>query len=206
MVDPDPEVLWAIKGDLATVWRQLSDAASGLRRNGFGDVETVEESKECMTLFVVEQQRSNMTGMQFLLAAWNCSKLSEFAHGLWHQRCHSGSVAKKRWLSDRDILARFFKNTTFTKRFPMPGKRSKHKNVQRFYCPYCERRLWRLGSPKHYLFYLGASEIKKNVSMSRQSAELLASKGAYVDSGSWIEFFCGDHGKLWMKVTRRLAV
>jgi len=27
--------------------------------------------------------------------------------------------------------------------------------------------------------------------MSRQSAELLASKGAYVDSGSWIEeFFC----------------
>jgi len=42
--------------------------------------------------------------------------------------------------------------------------------------------------------------------MSRQSAELLASKGAYVDSGSWIEeFFCGDHGK-WMKVTRRLAV
>jgi len=42
--------------------------------------------------------------------------------------------------------------------------------------------------------------------MSRQS-ELLASKGAYVDSGSWIEeFFCGDHGKLWMKVTRRLAL
>jgi len=39
--------------------------------------------------------------------------------------------------------------------------------------------------------------------MSRQSAELLASKGAYVDSGSWIEeFFCGDHGKLWMKVRK----
>jgi len=39
--------------------------------------------------------------------------------------------------------------------------------------------------------------------MSRQSAELLASKGAYVDSGSWIEEFSGDHGKLWMKVTRK---
>ena len=86
----------------------------------------------------------------------------------------------------------------------MPGKRSKHKNIQRFYCPYCECRLWRLGSPKHYLFYLGASEIKKNVDMSRQSAELLASKGAYVNSNAWIEeFFCGEHGKLWMKVTRK---
>jgi len=55
--------------------KTLSDAASG--RNGFGDVETVEESKECMTLFV-EQQRSNMTGMQFLLAAWKLFPLSEF--------------------------------------------------------------------------------------------------------------------------------
>jgi len=56
MVDPDPEVLWAIKGDLQ---RQYEDSfrmlRGGLRRNGFGDVETVEESKECMTLFVVEQ-------------------------------------------------------------------------------------------------------------------------------------------------------
>jgi hypothetical protein len=86
----------------------------------------------------------------------------------------------------------------------MPGKRSKHKNVQRFYCPYCERRLWRLGSPKHYLFYLGASQIKENVNMSRKSAEILASKGAYIDSNSWIEdFFCGEHGKLWMKLTRK---
>jgi len=38
-------------------------------RRKLWNVETVEESKECMTLFVVEQQRSNMTGMQFLLAA-----------------------------------------------------------------------------------------------------------------------------------------
>ena len=85
----------------------------------------------------------------------------------------------------------------------MPGKRSKHKNVQRFYCPYCERRLWRLGSPKHYIYYLGASQIQKNVDMPRKSAELLAAKGVYTDTNCWIEdFFCGDHGKLWMKVTR----
>jgi len=86
----------------------------------------------------------------------------------------------------------------------MPGKRSKHKNAHRFYCPYCERRLWRLGGPKHFLYYIGAAEIQKNVHMPHKSAELLAKKGAYVDQNSWIEdFFCGDHGKLWMKVTRK---
>lgn len=86
----------------------------------------------------------------------------------------------------------------------MPGKRSKHKNAQRFYCAYCERRLWRLGSPKHFVFYVGAAEIQQNVNMPHKSAMFLANKGAYVDSNSWIEeFFCGDHGKLWMKVTRK---
>jgi len=86
----------------------------------------------------------------------------------------------------------------------MPGKRSKRNKVQHFYCPYCERRLWRTGSPKHFLFYLGASEIQQNVDVSRQSAILLATKGDYVDSNSWIEdFCCGEHGKLWMKVTRK---
>jgi hypothetical protein len=85
----------------------------------------------------------------------------------------------------------------------MPAKRSK-RNVQRFYCPYCDRRLWRLGSPKHFLFYLEPSEIQQNVNMSRKSAVFLANKGAYVDSNSWIEeFLCGDHGKLWLKVKRK---
>lgn len=86
----------------------------------------------------------------------------------------------------------------------MPGKRSKRKNVRLFYCPYCERRLWRLGSPKHFLFYLEAAEIRQNVSISRKNAVFLANKGAYVDGNSWIEeFFCGEDGKLWMKVTRK---
>lgn len=86
----------------------------------------------------------------------------------------------------------------------MPGKRSSRKNIQRFYCPYCDRRLWRQGSPKHFLFYLEASEIQKNVNMPRKSAEILANKGAYVDTNSWVEeFFCGEHGKLWMKVTKK---
>jgi len=109
-----------------------------------------------------------------------------------------GFRCKKRWLSDRDILARSLKHY-FYKGFPMPGS---VVSIKMFSVSTVSVGCG-LGSPKHYLFYLGASEIKKNVSMSRQSAELLASKGAYVDS-SWIEeFFCGDHGKLWMKVTRK---
>lgn len=85
----------------------------------------------------------------------------------------------------------------------MPGKRSNRKDINRFCCPYCDRRLWRLGSPKHFVFYLEASEIQKNVNMPRKSATILANQGAYVDRNSWIEdFFCGDHGKFWMKVTK----
>jgi hypothetical protein len=85
----------------------------------------------------------------------------------------------------------------------MPCKRSNRKNVQHFCCPYCDRRLWRLGSPKHFLFYLEAAEIQQNVSMSRKSAAFLANRGAYVDRNAWIEeFFCGEHGKLWMKLTK----
>jgi len=86
----------------------------------------------------------------------------------------------------------------------MPGKRSNRKHVQRFICPYCDRRLWRLGSPKHFLFYLGASEIHENVNISRKNATFLANKGAFVDGKTWIEeFFCGEHGKLWMKINKK---
>lgn len=86
----------------------------------------------------------------------------------------------------------------------MPGKRSSRKKVQRFYCPYCSRRLWSSGNTKHFLFYLEASEIQKNRNMPRLSAEILASKGAYVDTNSWIEeFFCGEHGQFWMKVIHK---
>lgn len=84
----------------------------------------------------------------------------------------------------------------------MPGKRSRYKNVQ--LCPHCARRLWRQGSPKHKLFYLGASEIQQHIKMPHNSAAILANKGPYVDNNSWIEeFFCGEHGKLWMKITKK---
>jgi thioredoxin reductase (NADPH) len=71
VVDPEPEVLWAIKGDLE---RQYEDSFRMLRADSdttaLETLKQLKECKECMTLFVVEQQRSNMTGMQFLLAAW----------------------------------------------------------------------------------------------------------------------------------------
>lgn len=86
----------------------------------------------------------------------------------------------------------------------MPGKRSNRKNVPRFHCPQCNSRLWRLGSPKHFLFYTGALEIQQHVSMPRQSAVLLAAKGVYVDRNCWIEeFMCGEHSKLWIKITKK---
>lgn len=86
----------------------------------------------------------------------------------------------------------------------MPSKRSS-RNTQRFYCPYCERRLWRSSNPTKYnLFYVGASEILQNVDMPRQSAIELAKKGVYVDNNVWLEeFFCGEHGSIWMKLGKK---
>ena len=84
----------------------------------------------------------------------------------------------------------------------MPNKRSKRNKTQQFSCPYCDRRLWRQGSQKHYLFYQETSEIKERLHISRKNASFLAanSKG-YVDTHSWIEeFFCEKHGRIWMRL------
>lgn len=84
----------------------------------------------------------------------------------------------------------------------MVNKRSNRKNVQHFYCPYCDRRLWRVGSLKRFIFYLDAAQIQQNLNISRKSAVSLANKGACVDRNSWLEeFFCEEDGNLWMKVT-----
>lgn len=84
----------------------------------------------------------------------------------------------------------------------MLKKHSNRKNIQRFYCPYCDRRLWRLDSSKRSISYLDAAQIQQILNISRQSAVSLATKGACVDHNFWLEkFFCEEHGKLWMKVT-----
>ncbi len=87
----------------------------------------------------------------------------------------------------------------------MPNKRSKRKKTQQFDCIYCQQRLWRLGSPKHYLFYTESSEIKQNLNISRKNASFLSAQNSvYIDPNSWIEeFFCEEHGKMWMLVSKK---
>ncbi|BAC88393.1 hypothetical protein [Gloeobacter violaceus] len=84
----------------------------------------------------------------------------------------------------------------------MPGKRSKRSKVDRFHCPHCEARLWRLGSQKYHLFYTHLSEMTAEGGIPRKQAALLISqKSEYVDNCAWLEeFFCGEHGKMWMLV------
>jgi hypothetical protein len=85
----------------------------------------------------------------------------------------------------------------------MPSKRSKRNQTQKFFCPYCQQRLWRLGGTKHHLFYTGAWEIKQNLQISTRRATLLAHRSAYVDTHKWLEeLFCSEHGKLWMLISR----
>ncbi len=86
----------------------------------------------------------------------------------------------------------------------MSNKRSKRKKSQQFHCVYCEQQLWRLGSPKHFLFYRDKVEIRLNLDTSRKKAMFLATKGIYIDYNSWIEeFFCREHGKIWMLVCKK---
>lgn len=85
----------------------------------------------------------------------------------------------------------------------MPNKRSRKNGKKRFHCPYCQARLWRMGSPKHYIYYQGISEIQKNLNISRKKASFLQNKNnTYLDRSSWIEdFCCQQHGKMWLKIS-----
>ncbi|WP_036478973.1 hypothetical protein [Myxosarcina sp. GI1] len=87
----------------------------------------------------------------------------------------------------------------------MPNKRSSRKKVQKFFCPYCERRLWRLNSQKYRLFYKEVSELKEHLNFSHKKASLLVSQlGSFVDRNSWIEdFFCEEHGQMWLRISKK---
>lgn len=86
----------------------------------------------------------------------------------------------------------------------MPNKRSKRKTTQKFFCVHCQQRLWRLSSTKHFLFYKEVADIKHHLGVSRKNAMLLAAKGACVNSNTWLEeFFCGEHGKMWLLVSKK---
>ena len=88
----------------------------------------------------------------------------------------------------------------------MPNKRSRKNKKQQFYCPYCQARLWRTGSPKHYIYYQGISEIQKNLNISRKKANFLINQNnTYLDRSSWIEDFCCEqHGKMWLKISSKV--
>lgn len=78
-------------------------------------------------------------------------------------------------------------------------QRSQRQRPQRFFCPHCERRLWRLGSPKHFLLHQGLSNIPPNLDISSKQAIFLAAK--VVDNDTWVEeFLCGEDGKLRLLV------
>ncbi|MFW6296852.1 MAG: hypothetical protein ACOC04_06645 [Halothece sp.] len=86
----------------------------------------------------------------------------------------------------------------------MPNKRSRYQKTPKFYCPYCQERLWRFGNEKYNIVYQDAASIKQSLGISSKKAKLLATKGAYLDSRSWLEaFFCRDDGKIWMLVSKR---
>ena len=85
----------------------------------------------------------------------------------------------------------------------MPNKRSKRKKIRKYFCPYCEQRLWRLGNTKHYLYYKNANEIKHNTGMTLKKAKLLSLQNStYLDDNKWIEAFCcSDHGMMWILIS-----
>ena len=87
----------------------------------------------------------------------------------------------------------------------MPNKRSNRKKTRHFFCPFCEQRLWRMGTEKYYLFYRNAAEIKKNTGITSKKAKLLASQNStYLDTKKWIESFCcSKHGMLWLLVSTK---
>ena len=85
----------------------------------------------------------------------------------------------------------------------MPNKRKNRNATRKFFCPFCEQRLWRSGNSKYYLFYKNAIEIKQNTQLSSKKARLLAHQNTtYLDTKKWIEAFCcPEHGLLWLLIS-----
>lgn len=85
----------------------------------------------------------------------------------------------------------------------MPNKRSRRKKTRKYYCPFCEQRLWRLGKTKHHLYYRNAAEIRDNTGLTKKKAKLLSIQNStYLDTKKWIEAFCcSSHGMIWLLVS-----
>jgi hypothetical protein len=85
----------------------------------------------------------------------------------------------------------------------MPGKRSNRSKIEQFFCPYCEKRLWRLGGSKHYIFLANVSNPLQSLQNPSNLPRKALEEDACIDRNQWIEeFFCSEHSKLWMLVCR----
>lgn len=83
----------------------------------------------------------------------------------------------------------------------MPGKRRRRSDTERFSCPSCGNRLWRIGSEKHLIFYSEASDFVRYMGLSRRQAAMAMAQGGRTDRRTWIEeFFCAEHGKMWLLI------
>lgn len=87
----------------------------------------------------------------------------------------------------------------------MPNKRRRRNNTVKFYCPYCQERLWRKGGRKYYLFDYDATEVEKHLNASFEKAQFIASRDSYyVDQKTWIEeFYCQEHNTIWLLLSKR---
>lgn len=86
----------------------------------------------------------------------------------------------------------------------MPNKRSSRNKTQKFYCPYCQSRLWRKGHQKYYLFCQTIPEIQKDFKLCHKKAAFLASQNSTPASMNvWLEeFFCPKDGQVWLRLSK----
>lgn len=85
----------------------------------------------------------------------------------------------------------------------MPNKRSS-RNKLKFYCPYCQTRLWRKGHQKYYLFCQTIPQIQKEFKLAYKKAAFLASQNSTpANLNLWLEeFFCPEDGQIWLRLAK----
>lgn len=74
------------------------------------------------------------------------------------------------------------------------------QQIRRFFCPECDRRLWRLHSSRHYQ---SARETIDLVTVESNSSKTLgiATTNENLADDTWLEaFICSKHGRLWLLV------
>lgn len=72
---------------------------------------------------------------------------------------------------------------------------------KKFYCPCCQRRLWRVGG---YKFYQGQSKRGEALTLiSEKDNSLTHSTPSLANQQVWLEeFFCEEDGKIWMYLSK----